>query len=140
MILCKSPLGGLCEMKRRTILLSLGAALVAPPSFAASALSEIDTDHDGTIDLAEAKAAASAVFDRLDGDHDGTLDAKELKGRVARADWPAADPDHDGTVTKDEYLAFVERAFKRADPDNDGTIDAKELRTKAGQVLLRLFR
>lgn len=80
------------------------------------------------------------MFDRLDVDHDGTFDRKELKGRIARADFSAADPDHDGTVSKDEYLAFVESEFKRADGDNDGTIDAKELRTKAGQALLRLLR
>ena len=40
-----------------------------------------DTDNDGTVDLAEAKKAASALFDKLDRDHDGTLDKRELAGR-----------------------------------------------------------
>jgi hypothetical protein len=110
------------------------------PAFAASALSALDTDKDGTVDLAEAKAAASAIFDKLDKDKDGTLDRKELHGRISNKDWAAADPDNDKTVSKDEYLAFVEEAFKRADPDNDGTIDAKELRSRDGRALLRLLR
>ncbi len=41
-----------------------------------------DTDNDGTLDLAEVKKAASALFARLDRDHDGTLDKRELAGRL----------------------------------------------------------
>jgi hypothetical protein len=116
------------------------AVMDASPSFAASALASLDTDHDGTVDLAEAKAAASALFDKLDKDKDGTLDHQELHGRIAAKDWAAADPDNDKTVSKDEYLAFVETAFKAADPDNDTTIDAKELKSPAGRALLRLLK
>jgi len=100
----------------------------------------LNTDNDQTIDLAEAKKAASALFDRLDRDHDGTLDRRELRGRLSAKELNAADPDHDRTLTKDEYLAIVERRFNAADPDHDGTLDSKELKTKAGQVLLRLLR
>ena len=42
----------------------------------------LDTDNDGTVDLEEAKKAASAAFDKLDRDHDGTLDRRELRGRL----------------------------------------------------------
>jgi Ca2+-binding EF-hand superfamily protein len=111
----------------------------ASPAFAASALQTLDPDKDGTVDLNEAKTAASALFDKLDVDHDGTLDRKELKDRISAEDWKVADPDNDKTISKDEYLAFVEVAFKRANPDNDGTIDAKELKTPAGRSLLRLL-
>ena len=99
-----------------------------------------DTDSDGTVDLAEAKKAASALFDKLDPDHDGTLDKRELAGRLTQKELSAADPDHDGTLTKDEYLAVVEQRFNAADPDHDGTLDAKELNSKAGQSLLRLLK
>ena len=112
----------------------------ASPCFAASALESLDPDHDGTVDLAEAKAAASALFDKLEKDHDGTLDHKELHGRISDKDWAVADPDNDKTVSKDEYLAYVEVLFKKADPDNDGTIDAKELGSPAGHALLRLLK
>jgi EF hand len=99
-----------------------------------------DTDNDGTVDLAEAKKAASTLFDKLDRDHDGTLDQRELARRLTPKEFAAADPDHDGTLTKDEYLAVVEQRFTAADPDHDGTLDAKELSTKAGQALLRLLK
>ena len=99
-----------------------------------------DTDNDGTVDLAEAKKAASAMFDKLDPDHDGTLDKRELARRLTPKEFAAADPDRDGTLTKDEYLAVVEQRFKAADPDNDGTLDAKESRSRAGRALVRLLR
>jgi Ca2+-binding EF-hand superfamily protein len=98
-----------------------------------------DTDNDGTVDLAEAKKAASGLFDKLDRDKDGTLDIKELQGRLSRKDFAAADPDNDKTLTKDEYLAAVEKRFKAADPDNDGTVSAAEFRTASGQALARLL-
>ena len=98
-----------------------------------------DTDHDGTIDLAEAKKAAGDVFDKLDTDKDGTIDIKELKGRLSRKDFVSADPDKDKTLTKDEYLAVVEQRFKAADADNDGSISAAEFRTRAGRALLQLM-
>jgi len=100
----------------------------------------LDTDNDRTIDLQEAKKAASAVFDRLDRNRDGTLNLRELRGRLTARELNAADPDHDRTLTKDEYLALVEKRFNAADPDHDGTVDSKELRTNAGRALLRLLR
>ena len=105
-----------------------------------SAIQMIDTDNDGTVDLAEAKKAASAIFDKLDRDRDGTLDKRELAGRLTAKELDAADPDHDGTLTKDEYLALVEQRFSAADPDHDGTLDAKEFKTQAGRTLLRLLK
>jgi Ca2+-binding EF-hand superfamily protein len=116
----------------------------APPSAAPgrnappAALQQLDSDHDGTVDLNEAKAAAAAVFDRLDSDHDGTLDRRELRGRLNAAQFAAADPDHDGTLSRDEYMAVVEMRFNAADVDHDGTLDAKELRSPAGRNMLRL--
>ena len=131
-------------ISRRTVVtgLALGGVLIALPAWARpkSILAMLDTDNDGTVDLAEARKAASILFDRLDPDKDGTLDKRELRGRLSAKELAAADPDKDGTLTKDEYLAVVEQRFKAADPDNDGTLDAKELRTKAGKALLRLLR
>jgi Ca2+-binding EF-hand superfamily protein len=106
----------------------------------ADALRALDTDHDGTVDLDEAKTAASALFDKLDLDHDGTLDRRELKGRLTSKQFAGADADHDGTLDKNEYLAVVEKSFNAANRDNDGTLDVKELRARPGQVLLRLLR
>ena len=134
-------------ISRRSILLTLAIATLgqgALPAFAAprraGPIKMLDTDNDGTVDLAEAKKAASDLFARLDRDHDGTLDKRELAGRLSAKELTAADPDHDGTLTMDEYLAVVEQRFKAADPDGDGTLDAKELNSRAGKALLRLLK
>lgn len=127
-------------INRRTVLLASALAFAASPSLAASVFSGIDTSNDGTIDLNEAKAAASKTFDKLDTNHDGTLDRAELRRRIPRQDWKIANPDNDQTLSKQEYLNYVEYAFKRADTDGDGTINATEARTHAGRVLLRLLR
>jgi Ca2+-binding EF-hand superfamily protein len=131
---------------RRTIVLALAAGtfLAGLPVFAKSRHSKwirmLDTDNDGTVDLAEARKAASSLFDKLERDHDGTLDKRELAGRLTPKELAAADPDHDGTLTKEEYLAVVDQRFAAADPDHDGTLDAGELGTQAGQALLRLLK
>lgn len=134
-------------MSRRTLVVSLaiGTLLAAGlPALAKTRRSNLirmlDTDNDGTVDLAEAKAAASKLFDRLERDKDGTLDKHELTRRLSAKELAAADPDHDGTLTKDEYLGLVEQRFGAADPDHDGTLDAKELNSPAGKALLRLLR
>src|SRR5262245_60432624 len=122
--------------RRRAVLgaaLTLGLCVIGELAYGRSgggSLYGLDTDNDRTVDLQEAKKAASAIFDRLDRDHDGTLDLRELRGRLTARELKAADPDNDRTLTKDEYLAVVEKRFRAADPDRDGTLDSKELRTK----------
>jgi Ca2+-binding EF-hand superfamily protein len=134
-------------ISRRSVLLTLAFAtlsVASAPVLAGSRRLDVvrmfDTDNDGTLDLAEVKKAASALFAKLDRDHDGTLDKRELAGRLSAKEFAAADPDHDGTLTEDEYLAVVEQRFNAANPDQDGTLDAKELNTGAGRALLRLLK
>jgi Ca2+-binding EF-hand superfamily protein len=105
-----------------------------------SPLERLDTDHDGTVSLDEAKKAAETMFNKLDRDHDGTLTSRELRGRLSAQEFAAADTDKDGTISKDEYLAVVEQRFKAADTDSDGTLTVRELRTRAGRRLLRLLK
>ena len=123
---------------------TLLAGMSVLPAFAkhrrSNLIRMLDTDNDGTVDLAEAKKAASALFDKLEADHDGTLDRHELARRLSAKELAAADPDHDGTLTRDEYLAMVEQRFAAADPDHDGTLNAMELNSKAGRALLRLLK
>ena len=134
-------------ISRRTMVsaLTVGTLLAATwPALAKSGHSSLirmfDADNDGTIDLGEARKAASAAFDRLERDHDGTLDKRELARRLSARELAAADPDHDGTLSKDEYLAVVEQRFNAADPDHDATLDARELNSAAGRALLRLLK
>lgn len=121
-----------------TVVVFSGPASAAPKRV--DPVKMFDTDNDGTLDLAEVKKAASAMFARLDPDRDGTLDARELRGRLSAKELAAADPDHDGTLTLDEYLAVVEQRFNTANPDKDGTLDARELSSPAGRALLRLMK
>src|SRR5258707_9317859 len=134
-------------ISRRTVLRNLrvpSLIVVTLPAFGKSRqlnpIKMFDTDNDGTLDLAEVKKAASALFAKLDRDHDGTIDKRELAGRLSAKEFAAADPDHDGTLTEDEYLAVVEQRFNAANTDQDGTLDAKELNTGAGRALLRLLK
>ena len=136
-------------ISRRSVVLTLAIATLSVASLPvlaaprnANPVRMFDTDNDGTLDLAEVKKAASALFAKLDRDHDGTLDKRELAGRLSARELAAADPDpdHDGTLTADEYLAVVEQRFNAANPDKDGTLDAKELNTAAGRALLKLLR
>jgi Ca2+-binding EF-hand superfamily protein len=132
-------------ISRRTILVSaaIGTIALANDALAKSnkpsAVERFDTDRDGTVDLAEAKKAATETFNKLDADKDGTLDLKELGGHVSRKEFAAADGDHDKTLDKNEYLALVEQRFKSADSDGDGSVSAVEFATPAGHALLRLL-
>ena len=121
-----------------------GLVAAATPALAAkknsTLVGQFDIDNDGTVDLFEAKKAASELFDRLDADKDGTLDLKELHGRLSRGEFAAADPDNDKSLTKDEYLALVEQRFKAADVDHDGTLSNFEFHTLKGRALTRLLR
>ncbi|MBB4198193.1 Ca2+-binding EF-hand superfamily protein [Rhodoblastus sphagnicola] len=126
-------------MKIRSLIFAVAFAFVLP-AHAAKIPAALDPDHDGTIDLAEAKAAAGALFDKLDKDHEGTLDIKELQGRLSRADFAGADPDKDKTLTKDELLVVVEQRFNAANTDADATLDAKELNSPAGKALKKLLK
>jgi Ca2+-binding EF-hand superfamily protein len=122
-----------------------GIAVLSPVVMAkdikvnAALMKTLDPDKDGTVSLAEAKAAGAAEFKKLNTDKDDTVDLKELSGRVSEADFKAADPDNDGTLSKDEYAALIEKLFKAADPDNDGTLSKAELKSAAGQKLLALI-
>jgi Ca2+-binding EF-hand superfamily protein len=129
--------------RRQAIAMAITALVgAATPARAkdSSLVGQFDTDHDGTVDLAEAKKAGSDMFDKLDVDHDGTLTFKELHGRMSRKEFAAADPDKDGTLTREEYLAVVEQRFKAADKDHDGTLSNWEFQTPKGRALVRLLR
>jgi Ca2+-binding EF-hand superfamily protein len=129
--------------RRNVFTVALAAFVgVGTPALAAKnggPVARLDTDNDGTVDLNEAKQAASVLFDKLDTDKDGTLDFKELHGHLTRKEFREADPDNDGTLSKDEFLAVIEKGFRAADPDNDGTVSAAEFKTAAGRSLGRLL-
>ena len=101
---------------------------------------QFDTDNDGTVDLAEAKKAASDLFDKLDSKKKGALDLKQFQGRLGRKEFAAADVDKDGTLSKEEYLTVVAQRFKAADARHDGKLVNWEFQTPKGRALARLLR
>lgn len=117
------------------ILLSAGSALAADAS-----VKPFDSDNDGTINLAEAKAAGAKLFAVLDTDKDGTLDKKELKGRVSKKAFKKSNLDNDKTLDQKEFEALIEYRFKAANKDSDNTVDDKELSKKKGKKLLQLMQ
>jgi hypothetical protein len=56
-------------LDRRSLFLLAAAAVVAGPAIA-QVPKTLDPDADGTVELAEAKSAAGALFDKLDADSD----------------------------------------------------------------------
>ena len=123
-----------------------GGISVSAEENATDAIKMIDTDKDGTIDLAEVKAAAAAMFIKLDVGHDGIVGAKDLAGRMVSTEQLSQGPNPwmfwktRVRYTKDQYLVLAETWFVAADADNDGTLDAKELQTAPGQQLLKLLQ
>src|SRR5258706_1904889 len=105
-------------ISRRTVLRNLAVTsliVVTLPAFGKSRqlnpIKMFDTDNDGTVDLAEAKKAASALFDKLDRDHDGTLDKRELAGRLNPKEVCPRCSDHRGAHAEEEYIAGSEPRF-----------------------------
>jgi hypothetical protein len=131
--------------RRKAIVVAVTALIgAATPAWAqkknSTLVGQFDTDHDGTVDLAEAKKAGSDTFDKLDTNKTGMLDLKQLHGRLTRKQFAAADADKNGTLSKDEYLAVVEQRFDAADAKHDGKLVNWEFHTPAGRALTRLLR
>lgn len=140
----------------RTMLTAAALALAASPAFAQADKPvnsiqgqydasnnpvRFDLDHDGTLDLAEAKSAAAYEFDKLETDHDGTLTRQELGNRVSASELKRVDPDNDGTLDKAEYLKLVENRFDAAAGGPDKTIKTATLSSsEAGRRLLQLMQ
>jgi Ca2+-binding EF-hand superfamily protein len=118
-------------------LVSLFGLIIRSP--ANDAISALDTDKDGTVDIEEAETAASQIFYLSDRDKDGTLDINELAGRLDAAALKDRDADNDGTLDHNEYAKAVAIQFKAADLNGDSKLDSKELNTPAGSALLKLI-
>ncbi|MBV9749362.1 MAG: hypothetical protein JO157_11155 [Acetobacteraceae bacterium] len=140
----------------RTVLAAAALALAASPALAqgdkpANSIQgqydasrdpgRFDLDHDGTLDLAEAKSAAAYEFNKLDTDHDGTLSRRELGGRVGGVAFKRVNLDKDHTLDKAEYLKLVEQRFDAAGGGPDKTIKIEDLPSSgAGKRLLQLMQ
>jgi Ca2+-binding EF-hand superfamily protein len=122
-------------------LLVLNGAFIFTAGASNENVMKFDTDHDGTLDLAEVQKAAEAKFDAADKDHDGTIDIKEARQfGIKRAEFESTDSDGDKSIDKKEFARLVEERFKLADRDGDGTLSAEELKTSNGKAVLQLLQ
>ena len=115
-----------------------------------------DTNHDGSIDLAEVTAAMQrevetakkalaqqlqARFKQLDTNRDGQLSMAEfmaMAGPIRAAETPQQmlqklDTNHDGKISMDEFRAPEIAKFNKADLNHDGVVTPQEARAAAGQ-------
>jgi hypothetical protein len=118
------------------------ASPISAQTSGADAIKTLDTDNDGTVDLAECKAAGAATFARLDADGSATLDQQELGDRavVGIIEGPIRRMFFETRPSKDDFLRMLTKQFDLADyPDHEGKLDAKELDSPEGQKLLKLL-
>lgn len=94
-------------------------------------LSRIDTNGDGAVTLAEARAARAEIFHRLDADNNGVVTtaereaaAQEIASHGGRLD--RADANHDGVISESEFMNQPYRAFDFLDRNHDGVLSANE--------------
>ena len=95
-------------------------------------LARYDTNHDGTITLAEFDAVLKADFNALDRNHDGRLNGSEISAendRRAEADPSATllfDWKGSGFIDFTEFSAPMHTLFAQLDRNKDGVITQRE--------------
>lgn len=95
-------------MKSKMMLVTLGAALMAAPAFAAPGdkRPSADADGNGVITRAETDAAATQRFQRMDVNGDGKLDAADREARRAEMQkkrFERLDANKDGQISQAEW-------------------------------------
>ena len=105
---------------KKISLLTLGAALIAAPVFAAPGPgARGDADANGTLTRAEAQAHANEMFARMDANKDGRLDASDRAAKRTEMQakmFERLDANKDGSISKAEWDQHsADRAAKRSD-------------------------
>jgi hypothetical protein len=134
------------------LLLAGGAALYAQAD--GGPMKHFDTDGNGAVTLAEARAGAATMFAGADSNKDGRVTGEEMRafhgkmgehhrgphgdghhgpppqaGEGGRPGGPMhLDADGDGAVTLAEAQSGIEQHFARIDSNRDGSIDEAEMR------------
>jgi len=95
-------------------------------------LARFDTNHDGSVSLAEMDAVLRADFGSLDHNHDGALNGSEMaeeNDRRSQADPSATllfDWKGSGFIDFDEFAAPMHTLFAQLDRNKDGVLSQRE--------------
>jgi len=128
-------------------LLAGGAVLYANEGGPRGPMAKFDSDSNGAITLAEARAGAARMFAGADADRDGRVTADEMRtfhgrmgghhrggghgGKGPKGEGHRGpmhlDGDGDGAVTLAEAQSGIERHFGEIDSNRDGAITAAEM-------------
>jgi hypothetical protein len=123
------------------------AALNARSGEMRGPMAKFDSDSNGAITLAEARAGAAKMFEGADADKDGRATQEEMRafhgrmgdhhkgGRKGGHGGPGGkggpmhlDADGDGTLTLAETQSGIDAHFAKIDSNRDGSIDEAEMR------------
>ena len=135
-------------ISRRTVVFSLTVGTLLTAILPVSAKSRgtnlirmLDTDNDGTVDLAEAKKAASGI---IRPGWKATRTARWINanwpGGCPPRSWPPPIPTTTVRSQETSILLSSSSASAPPTPDHDGTLDSRELNSAAGRALLRLLK
>ena len=123
-------------------LLAGGAALYADTGGLRGPMAKFDSDANGAITLAEARAGAAKMFAGADSNKDGRVTREEMRafhGKMGgnhrgphkgegRPEGPMhLDSDGDGSLTLAEAEGGIERHFGEIDANRDGSISTAEI-------------
>lgn len=113
---------------------AFGMTLAAVPASAQSFKDGVDTNGDGSLDMAEFVSALTAVdLVRYDVNGDGSITVEEFGESNAR---PASrtknlvrryDDNKDGILQESEFMKMNEMFFDQRDKDGNGSISAMEV-------------
>ncbi|HEY7753915.1 MAG TPA: EF-hand domain-containing protein [Steroidobacteraceae bacterium] len=123
---------------RTTLALAAASALLFCASLAQAhgQRARLDTNGDGSVDLAEIQAAKPDFtveqFNKADGNGDGLLSRDELRAAHGRARFERLDQDGSGGVSLDELKAVkpgvTAEHFGKLDANGDGQVSQEEMR------------
>ena len=102
---------------------------------AAATLAIADKNKNDRIDREEYNQRMTEVFFFLDTNKDGSLTLAEIRAAadVDPARFKAADKDGNQVLSLHEYLYALDNDFDTADKDQDGTLDMQEIGLMVGK-------
>ena len=94
-----------------------------------AAFAEVDTNHDGQIDIEEFHSRIVEVFYKADVDKDGVMTVTEYEGLPFSGAFEHADPNGDGKISLPEFVTIRFHQFENADSNHDTQLSVDEVVT-----------